>query len=82
MTGVVLMMSTARSRNESEAQMASRDQSHQMITISKSPGVFFHSCLGTSLLAYAQNRKKMSKGQIELLCLVRRKDREAFGPGN
>ena len=49
MTGVVLMIATAWSRNESEAQMANRDQNHQMITISRSPGICFHSGFGTSV---------------------------------
>lgn len=35
MTGVVLMMFSAWFRKESEAQMASRDQNHQMINISR-----------------------------------------------
>lgn len=35
MTGVVLMIFSAWFRKESEAQMASRDQNHQMINISR-----------------------------------------------
>lgn len=58
MTGVVFMISSALFRNEVEAQTASRGQSHQMTNITRSPGICFHSCLGTPVLAYTQKKKK------------------------
>ena len=83
MTGVVFMISSAFSRNVSDAQMASRDQNHQMIDIAMSPGICFHSCLGNSVLAYTQREKNknLSKSQMELLCPSGERT-EAFGPGN
>lgn len=61
MTGVSLMIFSAMFRKESEAQMANRGQNHQRINICfldrhipKSPVICFHNCLGTSVLAYAQ----------------------------
>lgn len=82
MTGVFFMISTAFSRNVSDAQMASRDQNHQMIDIARPPGICFHNCLGNSVLAYTQGKKKnLSKSQMKLLCPSGERT-EAFGPGN